>query len=374
MPERALDGVRVVDLSGPMGNYCGKLFADLGADVVLVEPPGGTALRRDPIAFAYHNANKRSVMANLDDPLIAALATGAHVVVETERPGRLAEHGLDWPALAERNPALVTVSITPFGQDGPYAQFASSDLVCLALGGLLSLTGYAEGPPVRLAGEQSYVMGSLYGAVGGLMALLHAEETGEGQHVDVSLQECVATALENAPQFYDLEGTVRGRPDGLQRHAGTGLYGCADGYVYLYVGGLASGRFWTRLVSWLQDERVPRAAELAATEWLEKPFLETAEAKTTFAEIFGAFARTRTKAQLYEQAQGRGIPLSPVSTTADVAVDPQLRHRGFFVDTPWGPSVGAPYRLSATPWRLEHPAPALGEHTDALRDELGVAP
>jgi benzylsuccinate CoA-transferase BbsE subunit len=364
MPERALEGIRVVDMSGPMGNYCGKLFADLGADVVLVEPPGGTELRRrDPIAFAYHNANKRSV--EHEDGLVEALLAAADLVIETDRPGTWS-----YAELAERNPALVLVSITPFGQTGPYAGYAGSDLVCLALGGLLSLTGYADGPPVRIAGDQSYVMGSLYGAVAGLMAVLHAEATGEGQHVDVSLQECVATALENAPQFYDLEGVVRGRPSGMQRHAGTGLYPCADGYVYLYVGGLASGRFWTRLVDWLVSEGVPRAQELTAPEWNDRPFLETDAAKQTFGEIFGAFASERGKAELYEQAQGRGIPLSPVATTADVAANPQLRDRGFFAQTPWGETVGAPYKLSATPWSLDAPAPALGEHTEALRREV----
>lgn len=330
MPERALDGIRVVDLSGPMGQYCGKLFADLGADVAFVAPPGEPA---DPIAFDYHNATKRPVVFE------PALLDDADVLIETDRPGT-------WPyvELSRRNPRLVQISITPFGQTGPYADYAGSDLVCLALGGLLSLTGYADGPPVRIAGDQSYVMGSLYGAVAGMMALLHAEATGEGQHVDVSVQECVATALENAPQFYDLEGVVRGRPSGMQRHAGTGLYPCADGYVYLYVGGLASGRFWTRLVDWLGDER------LAGPEWLDRPYLETDAAKRTFGEVFGAFAATRGKAELYEQAQGRGIPLSPVATMADVAANPQLRSRGFFVQTPAGEAVGAPYKLSATPW------------------------
>jgi benzylsuccinate CoA-transferase BbsE subunit len=390
---RALGGVRVVDMGGSLGNYCGKLLAELGAEVTLVEPRAGSELRRrtplmpdlrggsESAAFMYLNTGKRGVVADLDRdedlPFLGALLAGADIVIESETPGALTARGLGWSQLAPDNPRLVMTSITPFGQTGPYADFASSDIVCLALGGLLSLTGYGDGPPMQICGEQSHVMANIYAAVASMLALLHAERTGQGQHVDVSVQACVATALENAPQFYDLEGIVRGRPNGTQRHAGTGIYACADGYVYLYVGGIASGRFWDRLVAWLIEACIPEADGLASERWSDRAFLETDGAKTMFAAIFDRLAGRATKAELYAEGQGRGIPLCPVNGVEDLVGSPQLGARGFFEPVP-GPDgavhswPGAPYRLSITPWELGGPAPTLGQHDREIREALAV--
>lgn len=384
----ALAGLRVLDLAGPAGNYCAKLFADLGADVILVEPPGGAPERTAPpvatatgesLRFAYENANKRGIELDLDRvahrEFLRRLAGSADLLVESTTPGDLEARGLGPDELCRANPSLVVTSITPFGRTGPFAGFAATDLVCLALGGLLSLGGYADGPPVRAAENQALVMANLFAAVASMMAVLHAERTRAGQHVDVSIQECVAMALENAPQFLDLEGTVRGRPDGMQRHAGTGLYPCADGYVYLYVGGIAANRFWTRLTAWLRAEGVPGAAELDGLQWSDRAFLETAPAKETFAAVFGAFAKPRERAALYRDAQARGIPLCPVNTAADVAASEQLAHREFLRTTVTAEGLemlapGPPYVLGATPWHQDRPVPAPGQHTKEIRAEL----
>jgi benzylsuccinate CoA-transferase BbsE subunit len=389
----ALDGLRVVDLAGDVGNYCGKLFADLGADVVLVEPPGGCpqrharpAVEAGPAAgtgldFVYQNTNKRGVVADVTDPagheLLRDLVTSADLVIDTWAPGELASHGLDRDSVADANPALVVTSITPFGQTGPYAHYASADIVCLAMGGMLSLAGYGDGPPTRPYGDQSYVMGALFGAVASMLAVLHAERTGVGQHVDVSIHECVTLALETAIQYYDLEGVVRGRQTGRYRHAGSGLYDCADGYVYLFVGGVASNRFWGRLVDWLVESGVPDAEVLREPRWQELDHLRTDEAKAVFERLFVAMSAGRTKADLYHDAQARGIPLSPVNSPADLVHSAQLDAREYFVRatdmyragylTP-----GAPYVLSGTPWAMHTSAPALGAHTGELRAELAA--
>jgi benzylsuccinate CoA-transferase BbsE subunit len=385
----ALDGLRVVDLAGDVGNYCGKLFADLGADVVLVEPPGGCpqrharpAVESGPEAgtgldFLYQNTNKRSVVADADDPLLRDLVVAADLVIDNWAPGELARHGLDRDAVADVNPGLVVTSITPFGQTGPYADYQSADIVCLAMGGMLSLAGYGDGPPTRPYGDQSYVMGALFGAVASMLAVLHAEETGVGQHVDVSIHECVTLALETAIQYYDLEGVVRGRQTGRYRHAGSGLYDCADGYVYLFVGGVASNRFWGRLVGWLVELGVTEAEALREPLWQELDFLRTDEAKATFERMFHAMAADRTKAELYHDAQARGIPLSPVNSPADLVHSDQLAARGYFVlaDDMYRAGYlmpGAPYQLTGTPWASHSTAPALGEHTGQLRTELSA--
>ena len=389
MSEGALAGLRVLDLSDRFAHYCGKLFADLGAEVILVEKPGeGTGLRRMPpflddipgpdrgLPFLYLAANRLSVALDLDTAEGQArfrdLARGADLVIEDAAPGTMARRGLDHAALAAIRPAIVTLSITPFGQTGPYARYAADDLTLIALGGFLSMMGYPDEPPSAAWGEQAFAMGSMFGAVGAMLAVLHAEATGTGQQVDVAIQECAAMAMENAAQFWDLEGRVRRRFAGEQRHAGTGLFGCADGHIYLFAGGMAAARFWPNLVAWLAEERVPGAEELQGPDWSTTAFLDTPPAKRRFAEIFTPFAASRSKAWLYREGQARRVPLCPVATSRDILESGQLRARDFLVEATHPPSgrrfavPGAPYRLSATPWRLGRPAPSIGEHTAVL--------
>ncbi len=391
----ALAGVRVLDCTGPAGNYCGKLFADLGAEVILIEPPGGTALRREgPFAgdqihcekslpFIYQNSGKRGMVLDLDhsdgQAVLLRLAESASVLLVTERPGEMARRGLDYAAVSARNPAVVQVSITPFGQTGPYADFLAEDIVAMALGGMLYLAGYPEDPPLAAHGQLAYAAASLFGAVAAISALLVAEETGTGESIDVSMQECVVMGLENAAQFYDLEGTVRKRYAGEQRQAGSGVYHCRDGLIYMLAGGVASNRFWRNSVEWLVSEGVQGAEELADAKWDDVVYLTTDEAKKRFADIFNPFAKTKSKAELYAVGQQRRIPICPVATPADILNSRQLKSREFFAlslssfaDAPIM-MPGAPYKLSATPWRVQRPAPALGQHTTEILSEAGYA-
>jgi benzylsuccinate CoA-transferase BbsE subunit len=395
-PSMALSGIRVLDLSGPIGNYCGKLFADMGADVVLVEPPCGSSLRfhapfvgDDPaleasLGFAYMNTSKRGITLDLDHPegqdILRSLAATADLVIETEKPGLMAKRGLDHAALAQRRPSLVTTSITPFGQTGPYANYEADDLVTLALGGMLYLGGYHDGPPIAAYGNQAYAAASLFGALASMAAVYAAESTGTGDHIDVSAQESVVMAMENAAQFFELEGSVRKRYGGEQRQAGSGVYRCKDGYVVMLAGGIAANRFWKRTTQWLQDSGVANAGHLADPEWLDMKFLATPQAKSAFQDIFAPFAAAHTKAELYEAGRERQIPIAPVSTPAEILANRQLRHRGFFVDV-WNDSArrdvtmpGAPYQFSATPWRISRPAPRLGEHNREILAEIGLDP
>jgi benzylsuccinate CoA-transferase BbsE subunit len=372
----ALEGLRVLDLAGPFGNYAGKLLCDLGADVVLAEPRSGAPTRRtepltadgESLTFTYQNAGKRSVVAEPGSATLRELVSGSDVVLGSGAANWPATWGLDLDALRSAFPRLVIVSVTPFGLTGPYAAWEGTDIVCLALGGLLALGGYGDGAPLQAAGEQALHSAQLFGAVGAMLAVLHAENTGEGQLVDTSAQETVSMALEHAIQYYDLEGTVRGRQIGRQRGAGAGLFECADGWVYLFVGGIASGRFWTRFTEWMCDEGVPGAEGLAEPRWLDRAYVESAEAKERFATLFEGYAASRAKEELYAAGQARGIPIAPVRSMSEVAASPQLAHRDYFRDvlTPSGRPVsapGAPYRLSRTPWRVAGAAPALGSAT-----------
>ncbi len=369
----ALDGLRVVELTGPLGHYCGKLLADLGAEVILAEPAGGAPERArlpltpggDSLWFTYHNAGKRSCVIDDDAQLMALLQT-ADILVGNGSGDWPERWRLDLAQLMTDKPDLVIVSITPFGLDGPYSDYEGTDLICLAMGGLMSLGGYGDGAPIRAAGDQALTGAASFAAVGAMLAILHAEQTGTGQLVDVSCQESVSMALENAVQYYDLEGITRTRTMGRQRGAGAGIYRCADGWVYLFVGGIASNRFWVRFIDWLREEGAEGLDELTGTEWDERAYFDTPEARATFLRVFERFIADRKKEDLYREAQSRGIVLTPVRTIPEVVASEQLAIRGFFTEISGphdlrAPAPGAPYRFSETPWRVQGPAPMAGE-------------
>jgi benzylsuccinate CoA-transferase BbsE subunit len=392
---QALEGLRVLDLSGPMGNYAGKLFADLGADVILVEPTTGSELRREPpfiagvagpersLNFAYQNTSKRGICLDLDTAsgqrLLRELAQTADLVIETAPPGWMAARGLGYADLSKNRPQLVVASITPFGQTGPYADLQATDLVGLATGGLLWMGGYQGVAPTQAHGDQAFKCAAMYGAVAAMLAVTEAELTGEGQHVDISMQESVTLALENAAQTYDLEGVIRKRPLGDQRFAGYGLFPCQDGYIFLGSRGIGTSPAWTRSLQWFKDEGMAGVDRLFGPEWSDLDYLKTEEAREVFGQLFITWARQHTKAWLYGEGQKRGIPLAPVSTPADLLQNPQLRARGHFVPFTHpllkraAEMPGAPYVLSATPWRVNRPAPQLGQHTAEVLAELGVS-
>jgi len=394
----ALSGLRVLDLSGLAGQYCGKQFADLGADVILIEPVMGSPVRRDgpfvddrahiefSLPFAYFNAGKRGMAIDLDRPegqrILRQLADGADLIIETEKPGTMNDRGLDHAALSVRNPGLVMTSVTPFGQTGPYAKYEAEDIVALALGGLLYLGGYPDTSPIAAYGNQAYLAAAQFASVASMMALLSLNTGREraGQHVDVSIQECVTMGLETAVQYYDLERTVRKRTSGQQIMAGAGVFDCADGQIYLMAGGIASTRFWENLVRWLIDEGVEASGQLLESGWASHDYLATPEAKAIFSELFAPFARKYTKAWLYQAGQSRRIPICPINTPRDIVTSRQLAYRNFFISqehTPSGRNLivpGAPYRLEATPWRQQRPAPRLGEHTSEILAALGYEP
>jgi benzylsuccinate CoA-transferase BbsE subunit len=391
----ALAGVRVLDLSGLAGQYCGKQFADLGADVILVEPVGGSPVRREgpflgdrahvefSLQFAYFNAGKRGIALDLDRPegqhILRQLAGDADLIIEGEKPGVMERRGLSFASLIASNPKLVMTSVTPFGQTGPYANYEAEDIVALALGGLLYLGGYPDTSPIAAFGNQAYLAAAQFAAVASMMALLAAEKDGggAGRHVDVSIQECVTMGLETAIQFYDLEKTVRKRASGEQIMAGVGVFDCADGQIYLMAGGIASTRFWENLVNWLVDEGVDAARQLLEPAWQSHDYLATPEAKTIFRGLFAPFAAKQTKAYLYQTGQSRRIPICPINTPLDILTSRQLEYRRFFVSQEHTPSgrmltvPGAPYQLQETPWRQARPAPRLGEHTSEILAGLG---
>jgi benzylsuccinate CoA-transferase BbsE subunit len=387
----ALAGIRVLDLTTNHAAYAGRLLADLGADVVRVEPPEGSPVRelapseRGPkgeclsFAHAFLDAGKRSVTLDLASAAgrerLAQLAAASDVVIETAASSALAGEPLDFAVVARRSPGLVVVSISAFGRGGPCAGYAATDLTLLAAGGLLALGGYADTEPLAIHGEQAMLACGIYGAVAALAALYERTHTGRGRWIDLSGQECVAFALEDAVAEWSINARVRRRQGDIAREAGTGVYPCRDGHVSVVAGRLGTAKAFDALAQWIAASGVSGGTGLRDPQWQDFRYRQSPEGVARFAEIFGAFCRTRGKQELYREGQARQIAIAPVNTIADVVEDAQLTANGYFqLDRLWGKDVtfpGPPYRLSRTPARRRGAAPTLGEHNPELLEGAG---
>jgi len=395
--ETLIGDIRVLDLADQKGVYCTKLLADLGADTIKIEHPDGDPMRRigpffhdEPdseksLYWFQFNTNKRSVTLNMETTdgreILKQLVKTADVMVETFRPGHLDELGLGYSVLREINPGLILASITPFGQTGPYKNFKASDIVGQAMGGVMYLAGFPDDPPNRLYGSQAYYMSSVQAACGILTALYAREITGEGQFVDVSMQEAIAIAQESAMQTYDLRGEIRRRTgvSGLApAHPGMGTYECKDGYVNIFM------LDWQILLDWMESEGMAGQLREKHQQVIEKlsnlafvfGLLMDREAYIEFLkdeykpvdECLKTFLKSHTKHEIYNGAQERRLQISMVSTVEDLLDNPQLEALGYFVNVEH-PELeatlkypGAPYHLSETPWRIQSKAPLVGEH------------
>jgi benzylsuccinate CoA-transferase BbsE subunit len=371
--DAALAGIRVLEISGLYGAYCGKLFADLGAEVILLEPPTGSPMRAKPpfagdrsgpensLTFAYFAANKSNVVAEVESDagqrVLRELAEEVDLIILADHPA--AEH-VDLAGLRELNPKLVCTRITPYGSDGPYSDFIGDDLTLMAMGGLLTMAGFADRAPVVAYGEQGLLAADQFAAVSSLAAVLHAERTGDGELIDVSIQEAIAMALENAAQTYQLEGKVRNR-SGKSNRAGTGIFRCNDGEFYLLAGGIGDTGMWGNFARWMQAEGVEGSERFADPAWCDT----SAGANEHFERTFIPYAAGKTRDELYHLAREWRVPMAPMSIPPDLLDNQQLAFRGFFVSCPGGSVAaglrmpGAPYKLSGTPWSLRRPAPDL---------------
>lgn len=367
---RPLEGTRVIDLCGAFGAYAGRLLADLGAEVIRIIPPGGDPLvDESPLvptakgrgsAFAWFvNLGKDVLVLDLEDQRdrvrCEALFASADVLLETWGPDPAAPGCWDRTDLATRFPRLVLVSMTPFGVAGPRSRDAGTDLIALAAGGLLSLGGYPDGPPIATHG-QARLGASIFGAAAAIFGLIARLGDGSGRHLDVAAEEVVAAALEDAIPQFDLTGTVRRRAGATPREAGTGVYRCADGYVSMVAGRLGTAKAWRSLVAWLSEAGVEGADELLGEQWQSFPYRQRPESVVRFVELFERFAAAHGKAELYEEAQRRDIALAPVNEIPDVIADAQLAARKFFVPVDI-PGLGRTIRVPGRPYRLSEEAP-----------------
>ena len=382
--DAVLEGVRVLDLTHCIaGPYCTRLLAGFGADVLKIEPPGGELGRRmgpffhdDPgpdssLLFAYLNAGKRSLSLNLKGTegrdILVSLLSETDLLVENFAPRVMPSLQLDYETLREVAPHLVMVSISNFGQTGPYRNYKATDIVEYALGGLMYIFGAYEREPLKHAFNQAQFKAGTDAASASLMALYHQRLTGRGQHVDVSIQEAVATGLRDVVNNYTYTGAIRRRQPNhsgdLQR-----LRATSDGYL-LPNPGLGGGLNWDSFVEFLG---LPQ---------LDDDRFRTPSARLENAEELGSildehFIR-QNKYEMFYGSHERRFIFGVIQSAQEVLKDPQFAHRGFFVDAE-RPVMGnlkfpeAPFSMEATPWLSGQPAPSIGQHNaEVLGERLG---
>ena len=397
-----LAGIRVLELADEKGQFCGKLMADLGADVIKIEPPGGQNTRsvgpflsdipnrERSLSFWHYNTSKRGVTLNLQSRegkrLFRELARTADVVLETHPPGYLPSLGLGYDDLSQLNEAIIMCSLTPFGQTGPWRDYLSSDLLHLAAGGQMASSGYdqedvPDAPPIAPGGGNAWHIGSHYAYIGILAALYHRDMTGEGQYIDASIHEACALTTEGAIAIYLSNGEV------VQRH--TGRHASTDMSTRIQLA--TKGGDWvnvTRSGSNLTPGRLKVLAEwmdeygLAQDLLEEKYYAPDGIQDNAFhiTEVMAQFFAQMSQAEIWQGGQQRDFPWGGVRTLDDIIGDPHLQERGFFVEVEHPeldqsfvyPGPAAIY--NGSPWRISRRAPLIGEHNqEILCGELGVS-
>ena len=380
-------GFRVLDLSRILaGPWASQMLADLGAEVIKIELPGsgddtrgwGPPYMPDESAAAttesayFHGANrgKQSLCIDMGKPrgqaLIRDLVKHSDVLIENFKVGGLARYGLDYDSLKTVNSKLVYCSITGFGQTGPYATRAGYDFMIQAMGGMMSVTGEADGQPMKIGVALADVLTGLYAANAIQAALIHQRETGQGQYIDMALLDVQVATLANQAMNYLATGISPRRlgnahPNIVPYQA----FQTADGYIILAVGNDAQFERFCDLAE------VP---EIAADERFRKNSDRVGHRETLVPQI-SAIMQSKTSADWLEQLNSRGIPCGPINDIEQVFADPQVQHRGLQLELEHPvagkvASVANPIRLSQTPIEYDQSPPLLGQHTDAVLQRI----
>ena len=397
-----LSGLRILELADEKGQFCGKLLGDLGADVVKIEPPGGDACRHvgpfvddiphpdRSLSFWYYNTSKRSITLYLEmadgRQLFRRLAASADVVLETLRPGFLASLGLDYETLRAQNPGLILCALTPFGQTGPWRDYASSDLLHMAAGGEMASSGYDEAdvpnaPPIAPGGGNAWHMGCHFAYMAIMAALVHRTVSGDGQYIDVSIHESCALTTESAIANYIYRGEVLQRRTGRHHAPGPSprtQFRAKDGnYVCALVGGRLVPRYITELADLLDTNGM--AGDLRDPKYQDQAVI-TANTAHIIDDLVAGFIASLPAEQVYHAAQERGFTWGAVRAPEQLLDDPHLHDRGFWkeVEHPEiGRSVVYPGEAAiynGSPWAISRRAPLIGEHNaEIFCDELGLS-
>jgi crotonobetainyl-CoA:carnitine CoA-transferase CaiB-like acyl-CoA transferase len=408
----ALNDLRVIELCDEAGTWAGKLLADMGADVIKVEPPAGTITRAYPpfykdephpdrsLTFWHYNTSKRGVTLDLEQPeardVFKRLVASADMLIEDQPPGRMAAWGLDYPDLSRDHEGLIMVSLTPFGRSGPRSEEQATDLTLLAGGGPVWSCGYDDHslPPVRGGGNQGYHTASNWAVATALVALLHRDVTGEGQHLDVNMNAAQNVTTEAASYSWLVAQQTVQRQTG--RHAGV----VPSAPVQVVAG---DGRYVTTGFAPRRPDQIRTLMEWMETldfktQFEEWPLLEVGanldhditiasiqeggEDAVIFGAVRNALVYVAEHVSAYDffvGAQSRDMQCGIIYTPDEVIEDRHIRERGFpteVVHPELGETFiypGAPYKMPASPWAISRRAPLLGEHNAEVLAELGMS-
>ncbi|HEY78695.1 MAG TPA: CoA transferase [Dehalococcoidia bacterium] len=388
-----------MDLTDENGFLCGKILADLGVDVIKIEKPGGEPSRRigpfwgdiphpekSLYWFAY-NSNKRGITLNIEtadgQEILSALVKTADFVIESFPPGFMDGLGLGYAALSGIKKAIILTSITPFGQAGPYRDYQTADIVTMGMTGVLYQTGDIDRPPVHMSMAQACMHAGADAAAGTMIAYYHREMTGEGQHVDVSMQHSTAWFLANAIPFWELNGlilkrsgTLRWSLNSTQRQ----VWQCRDGYVFFnIIGGRTGAKTFRELVSWMESEGM--ADEYLKTMDWEKldMFNVNQDVVDQISRPIEQFFLAHTKKEIAREATRRSISVCPLSSMEDLRHDAQLETRNFWVDIEHpelNTSIAYPrefVKSSEEACATRFQAPLIGEHNQEIYGEIGLS-
>jgi crotonobetainyl-CoA:carnitine CoA-transferase CaiB-like acyl-CoA transferase len=388
MPGRALEGLTIIE-AGTRGaaTYGAKMLADLGAEVIKVEPPTGDPDRtlgpfpgnephRDKSGtFLYLNTNKLGVTLDLATDrgrdTLAKLAAKADALIHDYPPAEAEAAGLTYDAVRAANPDIIMTSVTPFGMTGPQKDYTATDLTLQAAGGWLWMNGWPghpDMPPLKAYGRQPSYQGGTNAALATMGALYGRSRGGPGQHIDISIQECVAAILEFNLAMWSYMETPVVRYGQRPIHP-IDMFQCKDG-AWVFVLCIEEHQ-WERLVELMETPEwatweVSANRFVRASNWdALRPFMEE-------------WVSQWTADDLYRAAQEKRIPFAPVSTLGGLLESDHLKQRGFFVEVthPEAGKVlhpGAPYKLSETPWEIRLPAPTLGQHNADVFGRLGLS-
>ncbi|MGQ9695268.1 MAG: CaiB/BaiF CoA transferase family protein [Thermodesulfobacteriota bacterium] len=392
IPQKALQGIKILDLTQIYaGPYCSMLFADMGAEVIKIEPPWGEIIRDNPPLvkqgeggphdrsrsgyFLTLNRNKYGITLNLKHPrgveIFKKLVKVGDVVLENYAPGVMKRLGIDYPVLCEINPRIIMCSISGFGQWGPYSERMSFDIIAQAMSGLMSVTGHPDAPPTKVGTSLGDVAASLHAAFAIMAALWFREKTGEGQYIDVSMQECMVAILEGAIPRWTIGKELLTPIGSMNPHeCPMAAFRCKDGYIIIATVGDEHWQRFCRAINrpdWATDPQYKTKRQRWKKKYLLQEEIEKITTQYTVKEVGEMLDRER-------------VANSPILNIQQVVDDPHLKARAYFVEVEH-PIIGrakipgVPFKLSKTPGTVSRPSPLVGEHNELiLKKYLGMSP